>query len=575
MSFESDDERTVISPRIVRRVNAAELSPGTVLGHTYRIEQLVSRGGIGEIYRARHVELGSAHALKMIRADLADDPKLVEMLVEEARKLARVGHDAIVNYQGLFRDEQGSRYLVMEFVEGEKLSALISRRRLEPSEVLRLGARLAGGLAAAHDQGIVHRDVSPKNILVPDGDVGRAKLIGFGIAQPAADSDEHTVIGGALAAEQNYAAPEQLGLFGGRIDVRTDIYRLGLVLAAAALGFGKTLDMGSDSRSALAARQRAPDLSGIAATLRPVIAPMLEPNPEDRPAAMRALFAGSTPRAGSSELSVGPSRRMRLPLLLGGGGAAVLAAGIALVLWLLPPRITEPELRAALATATSGYSCAAIKYETSPDRSVHVTGNVSSQVDLDRLHAVVAGIRGVGPIRYDVGVVVWPHCELAALLAPLLARPGHEAASLTFDPAVPEQHLGDRLAVDVRMPDFDGYVSIDYFASDGQVLHLFPNQRDMLDIRPAYNRFVLFRPPLQSCWAYSGEAGRQLIAMVVTPKPLFAQRRSELENARDYLPALVQALAKVPQDAAAAAMLFVDLHAGQSSANADAACPSG
>src|SRR4029077_8672870 len=110
---------------------------------TYRIDAVVARGSTGAIYRATHIELGTTHAIKVLLPSLADDPDMVRRLVEEGRKLARLRHEAIVEYEGLFRDAQGLRYLVMEFVEGPSLATILKVRRLEPNEVLRLRDRLA------------------------------------------------------------------------------------------------------------------------------------------------------------------------------------------------------------------------------------------------------------------------------------------------------------------------------------------------------------------------------------------------------------------------------------------------
>jgi serine/threonine protein kinase len=264
------------------------LSPGTLLGNTYIIEGHLARGGIGEIYRARHVELGTEHAIQVMLPSPAEDPKIVPLFREEARKLGRIKNDAVVDYQGFFRDERGLRYLVTEFVHGERLAEVLFRRRLEPDEVLRLRDRLALGLAAAHELDIIHRDVSPENILLPEGRIDRAKLIGFGIAK-STDPAALTIIGSDLAGKYSYISPEQVGLFGGRVDLRSDIYSLGLVLAAAAIGFGRKLDMGNSPPTAIAARQRVPDLTEVPASLRPVIAPMLEPRPHDRLPSLRAL----------------------------------------------------------------------------------------------------------------------------------------------------------------------------------------------------------------------------------------------------------------------------------------------
>src|SRR5271154_3884729 len=175
----ADNERTVVG----RSLRSSPVGPGTVLGHTYRIEAALAGDGMGEMFRARHVELGTTHTIKIIPPALSANPKLVELLVAEVRKLSGLRSDAIVNYEGLLRDEQGLRFLVIEFVEGETLRAIVARRRLEPDEGLRLRDRLARGLAAVHGRGIIHRDISPDSIILPDGDVARAKLTNFGIAQ--------------------------------------------------------------------------------------------------------------------------------------------------------------------------------------------------------------------------------------------------------------------------------------------------------------------------------------------------------------------------------------------------------
>jgi serine/threonine protein kinase len=279
----------------VSEANAPSVfSPGTLLGNTYIIEEHLARGGIGEVYRAKHVELETEHAIQVMLPSLAEDPRIVQVFREEARKLGRIKNDAVVDYQGFFRDERGLRYLVTEFVHGERLAEVLSRRRLELDEVLRLRDRLAFGLAAAHEMGIVHRGLSPENILLPEGRIDRAKLIGFGIASIAKSTDfaALTIIGSDFAGKYSYVSPEQVGLFDGRVDLRSDIYSLGLVLAAAAIGFGRKLDMGNSVPTVIAARKRVPDLSEVPAPLRLVIARMLEPRPDDRPPSLRPLFTG-------------------------------------------------------------------------------------------------------------------------------------------------------------------------------------------------------------------------------------------------------------------------------------------
>ncbi|HEX4112761.1 MAG TPA: protein kinase [Stellaceae bacterium] len=262
------------------------LRPGQLLAHTYEIEALIGRGGMGEVYRARHVDVRSLHAIKMILPSLANDPQIVGMFTEEARKLRMVRHDAVVAYDGMFRDEDHLPYLVMEFVDGVALGKVMGDHKLTPIEVRHLRDRLAQGLAAAHDKQIFHRDISPDNIILVDGKVEQAKIIDFGIAK-AAGADERTVVGTGFAGKYSYVSPEQLGEFGGQVDARTDIYSLGLMLAAAAIG--RPLDMGHTPASAVAARKTIPDLTALPAELRDEIAPLLEPDPANRPRSMRDL----------------------------------------------------------------------------------------------------------------------------------------------------------------------------------------------------------------------------------------------------------------------------------------------
>jgi Protein kinase domain len=572
--FARGDERTVIRPR--GAVGGGALRPGAVLGHTYVIEALLGRGMLGDVYRARHVELGTAHAIKLISPALGGDPKVVRLLVEEARKLARVRHDAIVSYEGLFRDEQGLRYLVTEYVEGPTLHSVLATRRLEPDEVVTLRDRLAGGLAAVHSRGIVHRDICPDNIVLPDGEVGRAKLVDFGFATTG-EAGDPTLIGVNLAARYAFASPEQLGLFGGQVDSRSDIYSLGLVLAAAALGFGKTLEMGENPAAAIAARRTRPDLAAVPASLRPVIAPLLAAQPEERPASVRALVEDAAPLRRAAQ-----SRATRRGMASGRGwiiaassaAVALLLAAVALVVL---PRInpfgnvTGDALRARLATAEAGYDCAAISYTLGPDRSVRLSGHVATGLDLDRLRREVAAIPGVASLDFAVGLMPHPHCDAVALLSPLAAAPG--GATLALATPAKGLYIGERPALDVRAPGFDSYLYIDYFDSgSGQVLHLFPNGRDRFNLRPWRNHFVLFKSPL---WTVCGNVGRQLITMVAAARPLSRSPRPDVEPAAGYLAGLGQALQAVPPAKRAAALLFFDLRDAPPWINRELACPSG
>ena len=157
---------------------------------------------------------------------------------------------------------------------------------MSTADVRKLCHRLASGLSAVHEAGAVHRDLSPDNIILPGGKVERAKIIDFGIARSATIGGE-TLIGGSFAGKYNYVSPEQLGLYGGDVREASDIYSLGLVLAAAMRG--SPIDMGGSQFEVVEKRRTVPDLSGIDDDFRPMIEAMLQPDPADRPASMAEI----------------------------------------------------------------------------------------------------------------------------------------------------------------------------------------------------------------------------------------------------------------------------------------------
>ena len=276
-----------------------QLSPGTRLNDIYEVEALLASGGMGSVYRARAIETGDLVAIKTIRPELAGDKATMAMFRREAAALHQVYHEAVVRYFVFSIDRiLNQPYLAMEFVQGDPLSLRLKRGPLSFDATVTLMKRVAGGLQTAHDNGIVHRDISPDNIIIPEGDVARARIIDFGIAR--ALLAESTIVGTGLAGKFAYMSPEQLGLYGGEVTPRSDIYSLGLVLAQCLLG--RPLDMLGSQKEILDKRRQVPDLSGIDGRIQPLIRAMLAPDPRDRPSNMLALveWKGPTDRAAPS-----------------------------------------------------------------------------------------------------------------------------------------------------------------------------------------------------------------------------------------------------------------------------------
>ena len=288
---------------------------------------------MGEVYRGFNIQTGDPVAIKMIRPEFSSDPEIYELFRREASILHSFTHDAIVRYFVFSVDPQLQRaYLAMEFVEGPSLKKRLGLGPLPLADVRILQKRVASALEVAHEHGVVHRDISPDNLIMPDGDVRSAKVIDFGIAR-ARRAGEETILGGGFAGKLNYASPEQLGLAGGDVTPKSDIYGFGLVLAEALLG--RPIDMAGSQAEMIDKRRVVPDLSGIDPTIRPLIQAMLQPLPEGRPASMAevAAWEPATPKAARALRAppVASERSGRISALVGALIAVLSLGGAAYV----------------------------------------------------------------------------------------------------------------------------------------------------------------------------------------------------------------------------------------------------
>ncbi|MGR4010087.1 serine/threonine-protein kinase [Leucobacter sp. 1207-22] len=196
---------------------------GITFGGRYELSSRVAVGGMGEVWRATDNIIGRTVAIKILKDEYMGDPGFLERFRAEARHAALVNHEGIANVFD-YGEEQGSAYIVMELVPGEPLSTIIEREgRLPANRVLGIVAQTATSLQAAHDAGLVHRDVKPGNLLItPEG---RVKITDFGIAR-IADQVPLTATGQVMGTVQ-YLAPEQAS--GHSATAATDIYSLGIV----------------------------------------------------------------------------------------------------------------------------------------------------------------------------------------------------------------------------------------------------------------------------------------------------------------------------------------------------------
>ena len=221
-------------PRRTRQGSSAddpELRIGTQLG-SYRLVELLGKGGMGYVYCAEHVKLGREVALKLLRADYARRRDAVARFFQEAKTVNRVRHRNIVDVTDFVELPDGTTFIIMELLTGTSLGRW-ARTGIAVPRALAVLVQICEGLAAAHAVGVIHRDLKPDNVIVvPTSDGAElVKLLDFGVAKLLNRDDEDVgfqTAAGSVIGTPAYMSPEQAG--GMAIDARSDIYSLGAIM---------------------------------------------------------------------------------------------------------------------------------------------------------------------------------------------------------------------------------------------------------------------------------------------------------------------------------------------------------
>jgi len=225
-----------VTPAPLPRKQPPPPGPGSRLG-PYEIISSVAAGGMGEVFRARDTRLGREVAIKILTAAHAGDPDSVRRFEKEARAVASLSHPNVVPLFDV-GEQDGIRYAVSEYVEGETLRARLKREPLTPIEAAEIAAQIAEGLSAAHQKGFVHRDIKPENVVLAQArfarilDFGLAKrnagMVGTSVSEEEATQSAFLTEPGIIAGTIGYMSPEQVR--GEPVDGRSDIFSLGVVL---------------------------------------------------------------------------------------------------------------------------------------------------------------------------------------------------------------------------------------------------------------------------------------------------------------------------------------------------------
>ncbi len=198
-------------------------SVGQIVGD-YQVIEILGSGGMGTVYKVRHVISDRLEAMKLVLPELTQNAELADRFMREIKVQARLSHPNIAALHNAFR--MGDQLLmIMELVDGRTLHSIIRKGPMEPVHAVDLGGQVLRALEYAHSQGVIHRDIKPANIMIDA--TGRVKLMDFGIARSAMEENPLTQTGAAVGSIY-YMSPEQVQ--GGPVDARSDLYSVGVLL---------------------------------------------------------------------------------------------------------------------------------------------------------------------------------------------------------------------------------------------------------------------------------------------------------------------------------------------------------
>ncbi len=535
------------------------------------------------MYRVTHLVHGRSYAVKCIRQDLLRDRTAVSLFKREADILERLRVPAIVRYLGIFQNEKGHLFIVMEYIKGVSLKDLLGRHAFSIKEICCIRETLCAALAAAHAKGVVHRDLSPDNILFENGDLSRPRLIDFGIARGGVE--EGTILGQDFAGKEMYASPEQLGAFGGRVDHRSDIYSLGLVLASAALG--RPLFGALSPVAQIEARKTIPDLKGVPRSLIPDLEIMLQPDPRKRAQSMADVLEwvggdewydsglrGAWLRWSSPRFRL--SRYVQV-VAVGGGLVALLLAWLAFSeVWdglsgfgnpAHSPSVAEggrdpvpaEETTAVLSRMLADLPCSRFGVSVDEGGRVKLAGFVGDPAVAALAKRRLEGRQGVADV--DVSAVDHAPSPLCAVLRavnvahfarPPLIRLGHPDGRYV---------AGDPLSLTVTPWEQQGYLYVLYFDSQAYQVQLMHPGKGFADawfsnappLRIGGNETVQGRR-----YVLTGSGVRDMIVAIETPAPLYSTPPDPSEGTQTFLETLLLAIA-IQGEAVQMSYVFIDV----------------
>ncbi len=567
----------------------------------YEVRGILGKGAMGTVYDGFDAMIDRRVAIKTMNLPDPSDAEAQDELARFRREAQAAGRLTHPNIVGVFDygEEPPLAFIVMEYAPGTELKKILDKgERLPPAEALRIMEGVLAGLQYSHERGVVHRDIKPGNVILsPDGTV---KIADFGIARIESSSMTQA---GTIMGTPAYMSPEQF--MGQTVDARTDIYSAGVMLYQLLTGERPfDGGMSAIMHKALNTEAPRPsDLSVTAPpALDAVVAKAMAKRPEGRyqsaaafAAAIRTAMAGGgtalTDAFGADDATLVPVRpkpatpppppsppvavaaaKSRAPLFAGVAVAVLAVAGAGGYFAFSfkapepaaptpvpapapapapvpppapapapppPPRPTPAAIRDSIATALASASCSLTRTDIGP-HGVVVSGLVGRAAEAQLRQRVTDAVppnAPANPFELHVESFDGPYCTILDTLRPAAVQ----SVTLTLHNNVTKLRKDDRIIPVVTMPAGQPWLLVDYFSSDGGLVHLTPSQERPGPTEAPGSTVSLGAPPAQG-WTVDEPYGTDLLVAITSATKLLPRDRPADDTTADYLAALAGVL---------------------------------
>ncbi|MFV2056124.1 MAG: serine/threonine protein kinase [Thiohalomonadales bacterium] len=527
----------------------------------YKIVKKISETAISVTYEAHDPGTGRYVAIKLLK--VIENPEVEEEFIKETRVVGRLTHHNIVSIYDV-GEHEGRAFIAMELLKGQSLAELMTGgKQFSWSLVANVASQLASALEYAHKQGVIHGDIRPGNIIW-NREEDKLVLTDFGNAKQIKLHDTVTINVAQVNKSTPYLSPELI--YNQQADNRSDLFSLGVVLYQMLTGFPP---FSSEDFNDLTTQitKRAHKAISVSVTRIPeqfikIIDKLLYKEPDERYQSASLLIQDlkllptdvdvPSPHTGKHVFKI--------------AAAFLIIVSVGVLVWLtmgqepepvtevkeetvpsitpikpppvvvkaIPEKIQISTMQASINAKLAKFECASLQASMTRKHEVNIKGHVSLEEDMISLMDLMDSFPGLANVTYEVTAIQWPFCEVVAILSADAHSNVSSSRGLKVTNSVANRReSGDRkLVFDIISPDYDAFLYVDYFHSNGKVSHLYQSQRNSQAKTKAASNLEISHP---LPGGKNADPSEGLLVVLATYNPLLSKKRPDTEPAQQYL----------------------------------------